>query len=1505
LSCISELLISKPYLADSYPGKSQGYLWVWLSILYNYPMNCPVCNTLNAPGARYCLNCGAALHLRCTRCGAELPPNAHFCMNCGQAVGSFSAADTDRLSRMAAAAPEPLAAKLRASASLAGEQRLVTALFLDVVDSTNLAQQIGEEAWIELINEAFNHYYPIIYRYEGTLARVQQDTLLAFFGAPVAHEDDPIRAVYAALDLIEETRSFAARQASAMDVSFAVRVGLSTGPVIINAIRSDLMFDYRPVGNLINLASRIQTLVPSNAIALSEETHEYIAPFAESTMHCMVNVEGQKEPICVYQLHHLVTEPDPIRGLTGLESRMVGREPDLETLLNLAETVRAGLGRAALIIGEPGIGKTRLIDEWYIALTRSAGDTAYFWYRARSQSYDSTSAYHLLSELIYAILGLTRQSTEAEIRAALLNRIAELSAEPSEIYPYLAHLLAVPLTGEDLNLVNSLDPQALQNQIQNALGSLIRAQASQKPVILVLEDLHWADPSSLEQISRLLPQASSAPLLFCLAMRSEREAHGGDLIRAAREALGDSLTIINLKPLSDEDSELLLANLLEVDTLPEETRRLILGHAEGNPLFVEEMIRMLISQGALVPENGSWICCQENTDMVVPATLQGLLLARIDRLPTEARDTLRVASVIGRSFQLNLLENIVGNGTLLGHMSTLESAGLLRVAQVKPDLAYSFRHALVHEAIYASLLPEDRQQLHQAVGETLERLFPDQQQELAPRLAAHFNAAGDRARSIRYFRQSGENALASFANQEAENHFRSALALCEREEIRTGLLTRLGEALFNQGRYTDAIKSWREAIQLYQNQHDNAAEARLYAYAARAAWHAGDTPGSLKICEEALTRLDMSADSAGVAALLHETARARYFNGINDQVEVMCRQALAIAEKLGEINIQADTLATLGLLTDLSPEEGIACLQRAVELAEENKLMTTAARAHINLGTTLVRLRGDLRTARKHYWRAAEIHHMRGAVAEELFARISVTDVSFTLGELASVEEALHNLEKLNATAPDPGLSTVWLKTFEANLMASRGEWAVAIPIMRSYREDARSRRDLINLGDVSRFLGWTLLEMAQWGQSTVTDEALEALLEALDAYQRNMKPTVNLKCLLAILYTVRAEERLARQYLEDARQDAGENPIPLEASWILWATAMLDTYLEHWDSALQAFQSAVETVIPVGLRWHWARLLKDWSEALILRGESEDLEQAQTLLRQSQELFEQLGAPEYAHRVENRLQEITSESLVKAAAHRRVSSEMAMAGRVQASFQPGVPAMPSDWQISATLRPARLTSGDFYDFIRLPEEHMGILIGDVADKGVGAALFMTFTRTLIRTYAIELPDRPEEVFAAVNRRMLEDSTVGLFVTAFYGVLEPGRGIFNYINAGHNPPYLLSHGQSEAIASLTRTGIPLGIFNDAEWEIGQIQLNPGDTLIMYTDGVTEAQNPSGDFYGEERLIEAIQKHAPTAGSQADDLQEALLGDLQDFTGEQPRLDDLALVILRHELESGS
>jgi class 3 adenylate cyclase len=590
-------------------------------------------------------------------------------MHCGHPVRTRTADDEAYLNRLTAAAPAPLAEKVRAAAGLSGERRIVTVLHLDVVKSTTIAAEIGEEAWAAIMTGAYDHFAQVIYRYEGTIAHLMGDALVAFFGAPVMHEDDSIRAVRAALDLLNIAKDYAGQVRTDYGIEFAVRACINTGPVVIGTVGSDLRYDFTPIGGVVNLAARIKFAAHPMTVLISEYTYPFVSPIFECVDLGSIDVKDRPEAVRVYQVLESKVIPGSVRGLAGLESPMVGRQAELSALLKLSEAVQAGLGRAAIISGEPGLGKTRLIREWKSAMRADSTRPSHRWVEGRCLSYGQGLAYHLIIELLFSLIDVPPAASEPEIHIALLSLLeeqfgkAETSPEFQEVYPYLGHLLSLKLAGEALEKVQALDPQTLQTRYLFALRQLFLNITSQQPLVLILEDLHWADPSSIELLIKLLPSASSAPLLFCLVTRAEHDVPGWKLITTARETLGDSLTEISLVALSDKESRQMVANLLEVEALPEKSRALILQKSEGNPFFVEEVIRMLIDRGAIIQKNGDWIAAENIERFEIPDNLQSLLLARIDRLPEEVKHTLRVASVIGRQFPVKVLEKVLDEKT--------------------------------------------------------------------------------------------------------------------------------------------------------------------------------------------------------------------------------------------------------------------------------------------------------------------------------------------------------------------------------------------------------------------------------------------------------------------------------------------------------------------------------------------------------------------------------------------------------------------------------------------------------------------------------------------------------------------------------------------------------------------------------------------------------------------------------------------------------------------------
>jgi class 3 adenylate cyclase len=669
----------------------------------------------------------------------------------------------------------------------AAERRLVTVLFADVVDSTALAARMDPEDWSGAIRAVLALMSAPVKRYGGSIASLMGDGLLAVFGAPAAHEDDAIRAIQAGLDIVDtvaEARPRLRREfGRELGDGPSVRVGINTGLAIVEGMGGGAR-NVDALGDTVNVAARMQSAARPGTVIITGETWRYAEPAFRATSLGGLTVKGKAEPIEAWEIVGRADAPGTGRGLAGLTSPMVGRDEELAQLEMLMATIRAGRGRAAVLLGEPGVGKSRLLAETHAAAAHAGGGNrqALTWIEARCVSYGENVPHGLIGSIVTACLGVPTTGSPEERRTSLEARARDVFGDGwEEPFESLTHLLSLPLTPGAAERLAPLSPQALRLRYLRAVERMGRALYAQSPAVIVMEDLHWADASSVEIVGQLLPIAHELPVLLLLTARPERSAVGWQLVETAREVFGDALAEIRLNPLEASASRTLIGNLLEIESLPERLRNSILERAEGNPFFTEELIRMLIERGWVVRSGDRWVGSGTVAQAEVPDTLRGLLLARIDRLPDEARRTLRMASVIGRDVPVNLLEEVTGDAAATTRaLGLAEASGLVRFVATSAEPIYRFRHVLIQEAAYDSLLKSDRRRLHRRVGEVLEAEGgADRREELAPILGLHFERAGDVERGVDYLYMAGRHALRARAVKDARELLDRAAALLE------------------------------------------------------------------------------------------------------------------------------------------------------------------------------------------------------------------------------------------------------------------------------------------------------------------------------------------------------------------------------------------------------------------------------------------------------------------------------------------------------------------------------------------------------------------------------------------------------------------------------------------------------------------------------------------------------------------------------------------------------
>lgn len=882
-------------------------------------------------------------------------------MNCGERLAPASPAGGGgtksgefKLDRYL---PQELIAKLeyaRDRNSMIGERRVITMLFCDVKGSTAAAEKVDPEIWTDIMNGVFEHMIRPIYKYEGLVPRLMGDAILAFFGAPITHEDDPQRAVLAGLEIQESVQPYADEIRLRHGLDFGLRVGINTGLVVVGEIGSDLRMEYTAIGDAINLAARMEQTAAVGTIQISEETYKLVAPFFEVEPLGEIEVKGKSAPVKTFRVLSVKSRPGQVRGLEGLDSPLVGREAQLALLNRRWRRLEKGKGSFVTVIGEAGLGKSTLIAQ----LKKSHEDWPCQWLRGDALSYTRSHSYFPWRQILRQSIDAREADSPAEIREKLRYK-CDCCAVPGGDIPFLQAILAVEDQGS-IQIVAGIQGQALIEKMVNATRGYLCGLAMESPLAIVFDDLHWADEASLHLLLSLSDLATTHPMYFICMLRPDRAAPGWGSVQKIREKLERRFDSILLEPLQAEQTGVMLANLLGAKNLPGPVRDLIVEKADGNPFFVEEIIRSLIETKQIVRENGGWKAVSDSASITLPNNLRGVLSARIDRLPESSKHLLQNAAVIGRSFDLRVLKRLTGlNGEFEAHIEYLRDVSLIESGQNE----YAFCHILIQEAAYESILIKTRAGLHRKIGEILEELQKDRIDEFAPLLAHHFYAAQD-ARSLKYDILAGEKAARLYATSEAAIHFRRALQVARQNSSDPAqikhLFSELGRVLELSGHYDEALRTYDELREFGRQRGDRSIEmaalmAKAPVYSIFTPLH--DSALSEQMLVEALRISEEIGDRLAQARLSWNLMLNYLFSKRLDQALAHGQVALRLARQSGEQEQLAYVLNDLCRLYTCRGEyeKAYAAVEEARELwrALDNQVMLadsfgSQAEAHLN-----------------------------------------------------------------------------------------------------------------------------------------------------------------------------------------------------------------------------------------------------------------------------------------------------------------------------------------------------------------------------------------------------------------------------------------------------------------------------------------------------------------------------------------------------------------------------
>src|SRR6266498_2520825 len=712
---------------------------------------------------------------------------------------------------------------LLVTSAMREERKVVTAVFADGVGSAALGERLDPEEAKLIVGEAVARIVQAVEEFGGTVKDLAGDGVLALFGAPVSHEDDAERAVRAALRITREISAYAREVSAAWGIEgFGGRVGVDTGPVVLGPVGAGGRVEYGAYGDTVNTAARLEAAAEPGTVLAGPATFRIVEALFEWGDPKALELKGKSHPVQAREVRGARPATARARGLRRFQAPVVGRERELAVCRRVVEEVLAGSGGILFLAGEAGIGKSRLLSEMRDLLETLGGatDRPPLWLEGRCVSYGESLPYWPFRDLLREWLGAGTDQPELRVRVALRKNAEQLFGDRVlEVYPYLGAMMGLALEPEAAARLAELSPEALQYRTFEVVGMLLGRLAADRPVIVAIEDLHWADPTSIQLVERLLPITEEAAVLLAFTQRLERDHPSWEVKERASRQLPNRTREISLESLSDEADRELLDALVGPGTLPPEREASLLAHAEGNPFYLEELIGSLVDAGALVRAEEGWRF-EHEVRFDLPETVEKVILARIDRLTPRCHDALTAASVLGRTFGLPLLEGVTGgDGNLRDALSELQRLDLIREGRRWPQPEYRFKHALIQEAAYRTLLVEKRTQLHRRAAEWLEGRHQENQEEVYGILAHHWLAANDEDKAIAYLTRAGDKARLEYALDEAIGHYRELLPLLERrgeEQAVAMVLFKLALALHTSLRFGEANETYQHAFEYWQ-----------------------------------------------------------------------------------------------------------------------------------------------------------------------------------------------------------------------------------------------------------------------------------------------------------------------------------------------------------------------------------------------------------------------------------------------------------------------------------------------------------------------------------------------------------------------------------------------------------------------------------------------------------------------------------------------------------------
>ncbi len=1015
-------------------------------------MKCPNCQSDNRDGVKFCEECGAKFERECPDCNANIPIDKKFCGECGCRLLECSESPGIDYDKPHSYTPKFLVDKILTDrSSIEGERKLVTILFADVVKYTAIAEQLDPEELHQIMDDCFKILMEEIHKYEGTVNQFTGDGIMALFGAPVAREDHAQRACCAALAIQKSLRSYATRLRSRYGIDFRMRIGLNTGQVVVGSIGDDLRMDYTAVSDTTNIASILQQLAKPGEILMSDRTYRLIKDYFDCQWIGEEKLKNRKKPVKYCKLQH--EGPKRSRFEAEVEERaltpFVNREEELNMMLHLFERVRQKEGQVICIGGEAGEGKSRLIYEFKQHI--DLNEVAYL--ESQCISYGKHIPYYPVVEILSKSFNISELDGRGKVRVALEKNLKRLDKKLLGSMPILFRLLAVETDAEPSLTIS--DPEQAKEMTFEALRLLILSESQAKPMVVVFENLQWIDNTSEEFISYLVESIANFPVFLILTYRVGYTHPFGSR---------SYLRQISLGRFSELESNEIIQALIPIHSLPHDFFRLILDKAEGNPLYLEEILKSLTERNIIIKDSTGYKLAKNIKDIEIPETIQEIVLARVDRLAEPSKRTIQAASVIGREFTLKLLarqEEL--ERQLKRYLKQLQKLELVREKSIFPEIEYMFKHAVTKDVIYGSLLLRHRKKLHRKIAEAIESLYPTNTDDYLEMLAYHYFHSDATDKSIAYLFKAGEKAKAIYANAESIQYFQKALELMARfdgsrdqdkkdahrhladlydligdypqaiqhyaAEInfvsssleKTESLRKIGMIWEKKGDLAEALKFYMEALDLI-NQKEYPLEAgRIFMNVGWLHNRNGDYEKAMDFCTRALEIFRKEKSDYETALALDNLAVIHEFRGQWNQAKRCNKEGIQLMEKLGDQRKLGSFYISLGLLNWKKGklDKSKSYFQKSIELMEAIGNTLGIASSYLHLGRVYIS-ESELDKAFAYLEKSLSIFQKMGIKSKLCQNYTALAEAYLKKEDLKTAKEYCETAMKIAIEAPYP-----------------------------------------------------------------------------------------------------------------------------------------------------------------------------------------------------------------------------------------------------------------------------------------------------------------------------------------------------------------------------------------------------------------------------------------------------------------------------------------------------